>query len=195
METENKFSQVGSGAGSLSLDCQLPPTLSQKIDSHAWNTSLGSGVSLHSLEALKLSLQDRKEICPSFSPQTSCMLGFQSCSPQALYPDPHFTPSPRHHPKPFQHPRDFCCLVTQSCLILLQPHGLKPARLLCPWDSPARILEWVAISSSRGSSWPRDSIRISPHLLHDKQILNWWATREALRDFYLSLKLRCPLNL
>ena len=32
-----------------------------------------------------------------------------------------------------------------------RPHGLKPARLLSPWDSPARILEWVAISFSRES--------------------------------------------
>ena len=26
----------------------------------------------------------------------------------------------------------------------------------CPWDFPGRILEWVAISLSRGSSGPRD---------------------------------------
>ena len=29
-----------------------------------------------------------------------------------------------------------CCLVTKSCLTLLQPHGLKPDRLLCPWALP-----------------------------------------------------------
>ena len=28
-------------------------------------------------------------------------------------------------------------LVTQACLTLW-PHGLKPARLLCPWDSPGK---------------------------------------------------------
>ena len=27
----------------------------------------------------------------------------------------------------------------------LQPYGLQPARLLCPWDSQVRILEWVAL--------------------------------------------------
>ena len=27
-----------------------------------------------------------------------------------------------------------CCLVDKSCLTLLQPRGLQPARLLCPWD-------------------------------------------------------------
>ena len=29
-------------------------------------------------------------------------------------------------------------LVTQLCLTLLQPHGLQPARLLCPWDFPGK---------------------------------------------------------
>ena len=28
----------------------------------------------------------------------------------------------------------------------VRPHGLQPARLLCPWISQARILEWVAIT-------------------------------------------------
>ena len=43
----------------------------------------------------------------------------------------------------------------------LQPHGLQPARLLCLWNSPARILEWVASSYSRGSSWPRNRTWVS----------------------------------
>ena len=37
----------------------------------------------------------------------------------------------------------------------MSPHGLQPASLLCPWNFPARILEWVASSFSRGSSWSR----------------------------------------
>ena len=40
----------------------------------------------------------------------------------------------------------------------------------------ARILEWVAISSSRGSSQPRDCTQIS---CIDWQILYHWATREG----------------
>ena len=28
----------------------------------------------------------------------------------------------------------YCCSVTKSCLTLVQPHGLQPARLLCSWD-------------------------------------------------------------
>ena len=58
----------------------------------------------------------------------------------------------------------------------LWPHGLQPTRLLCPWDYPARILEWVAISSSRGSSWPRDWNHIYSWILNSWQILYHWAT-------------------
>ena len=34
-------------------------------------------------------------------------------------------------------------------------------RLLCPRDFQARILEWVAMPSSRGPSWPRDRTWVS----------------------------------
>ena len=41
-------------------------------------------------------------------------------------------------------------LVSKLFPTLLQPHGLLPARLLCPWDFPGkRVLVWVAISLSR----------------------------------------------
>ena len=43
--------------------------------------------------------------------------------------------------------------------------------------SQARILEWVAISFSRGSSWPRGRTHIS-HI--GRWILYQWPTREAL---------------
>ena len=46
---------------------------------------------------------------------------------------------------------------------------------LCP-ISQARILELVAISFSRGSSWPRDQ---TPASCIGRWILSHWATREA----------------
>ena len=52
-----------------------------------------------------------------------------------------------------------------------------------PWTvahhgiSQVRILEWVAISFSRGSSWPRNWTCIS---CTGRQILYHWATEEAL---------------
>ena len=45
------------------------------------------------------------------------------------------------------------CLVAQLCLPLLQPHGLySPPGSSVHGLFQARILEWVAISFSRGSS-------------------------------------------
>ena len=33
----------------------------------------------------------------------------------------------------------YCCSsVAKSCPTFLRPHGLKPARLLCPWDFPGK---------------------------------------------------------
>ena len=40
----------------------------------------------------------------------------------------------------------------------------------------ARVLEWVAISFSRGSSWPRDPTRVS-HIVDRRFTV--WATREV----------------
>ena len=58
----------------------------------------------------------------------------------------------------------------------LRPHGLLPTRLLRPWNLQARILEWVAISFSRGSSRPRDWTRVSRIAGRG---FNLWATRKA----------------
>ena len=43
----------------------------------------------------------------------------------------------------------------------MRPQRRQPTRLLCPWDSPGWILEWVAKPSSRGLSQPRDWTHIS----------------------------------
>ena len=51
-----------------------------------------------------------------------------------------------------------CCSVYQSFLILCNPMDCS---LLYLWIFPARILEWVAINSSRGSSRPRGRTHIS----------------------------------
>ena len=51
--------------------------------------------------------------------------------------------------------------VTQLCLILCDPMDCSPPGSSVQGISQARILEWVAISSSRGSSRPRDQTRVS----------------------------------
>ena len=53
------------------------------------------------------------------------------------------------HPSPEFH---CCCLVTKSCLTLCGPMDSSPPSSTFHGISQARILEWVAISFSRGSS-------------------------------------------
>ena len=51
--------------------------------------------------------------------------------------------------------------VTQSCLILCDPVDCSPPGSSVHGIFQARTLEWVAISSSRGSSQPKDETRVS----------------------------------
>ena len=55
------------------------------------------------------------------------------------------------------------CTHAQSCPTL-QPHGLQPTMLLCPWNFPGKntgSCHWVAISFSRGSSEPQEWTHVS----------------------------------
>ena len=53
------------------------------------------------------------------------------------------------------------CAVTQSCPTLCNPMDCRPQGSSIHGIFLARTLEWVAISSSRGSSWLRDRTRVS----------------------------------
>ena len=53
------------------------------------------------------------------------------------------------------------CLVAQSCLTLCNPMDCSPSGSTVHGISQARILEWVAIPFSRGSSPPGDQPRVS----------------------------------
>ena len=56
-------------------------------------------------------------------------------------------------------PLAFClcvCFVSQSCLTLCSPMDCSPPGSSVHGIFQARLLEWDAISYSRGSSWPRD---------------------------------------
>ena len=48
-----------------------------------------------------------------------------------------------------------------SRVLLLVPQWTIPGRLPCPWDLQARTRAWVAMPSSRGSSWHRDGTWVS----------------------------------
>ena len=66
--------------------------------------------------------------------------------------------------------------VTQSCPTLCDPMACSLPGSSVHRIFQARVLEWVAISFSRGSSWPRDRSRIS-HIAGRRFTV--WATREA----------------
>ena len=51
--------------------------------------------------------------------------------------------------------------VTQSCLTLWDPMDYSLPDSSVYGIFQARVVEWVAISFSRGSSWPRDRTRVS----------------------------------
>ena len=67
--------------------------------------------------------------------------------------------------------------VAQSCLTLCNPMDCSPPGSSVHGILQARILEWVAISFSRGSSQPRDRTQVS-HIAG--RHFNLWATSEAL---------------
>ena len=69
------------------------------------------------------------------------------------------------------------CSVAQLCPILCNPMDYSPPDSCVHGFIQARILKWVAISSSWGSSWPRDQTRVS---CIGMRILYLWATWEAL---------------
>ena len=66
--------------------------------------------------------------------------------------------------------------VAQSCPTLCDPMDCSPPGSSVHGILQARVLEWVAISFSRGSSWLRDWTQVS-HIAGRR--FNLWATREA----------------
>ena len=63
--------------------------------------------------------------------------------------------------KLFNHTMKMKVLVSQLCLTLCNPMECSLAGSSVHGILQARIVEWVAISYSRGSSWPRDQTQVS----------------------------------
>ena len=67
--------------------------------------------------------------------------------------------------------------VAQSCPTLCDPMDYSLPGSSVHWIFQARVLEWVAISFSRGSSRPRDWTQVS-HIVGRRFTI--WATRENI---------------
>ena len=68
-------------------------------------------------------------------------------------------------------------LVAQSCPTLCDPMDCSPPGSSVHGISQIRILEWLAIPFSRGSSWPRDWTQVS---CIAGRFFTIWTTREVL---------------
>ena len=75
-------------------------------------------------------------------------------------------------------------LVSQSCLTLCNPRDCSPPGSSVRGIFQARILEGVAVSFSRGSSWSRDQTQVT-HIAG--RHFNLWTTREAHIFFEIHL--------
>ena len=70
----------------------------------------------------------------------------------------------------------YLCLVAQSCQRFVTPWTISPQAPLSMGILQARILEWVAMPSTRGSSQPRDQTQVS---CNTSGFFTIGATREA----------------
>ena len=80
------------------------------------------------------------------------------------------------------------CSVAELCPVVCDcPPGTSIRGIF-----QARILEWVAVSYSRGSPWPRDQTHVS---CIGRWILYDWATREASATVNFISKIRLVLRI
>ena len=78
------------------------------------------------------------------------------------------------------------CLVTQLCLTFCNPMDCNPPGSSVDGIFQARILEWVAISFSRGLSPPRDWTHVSCIV---GGFFTHWAIREAWKNIKTQISL------
>ena len=70
----------------------------------------------------------------------------------------------------------YCCLVAKLYPNALQPHGLQPGRLLCPWDFPSKNMG-VGCCFLLQKIFPTQGS--NPHLLQGQADSYHWATWET----------------
>ena len=95
-------------------------------------------------------------------------------------------------PRPTSFWPSFSQLVAQSCPTLCHPMDCSPLGSSVHGILQAKILEWVPISFSRGSSQPRDQTRVS---CVNRRILHHCTTWEALSPHCSSAFAQAPAEL
>ena len=80
-------------------------------------------------------------------------------------------------------------LLAQSCLTLCDHMDCSPTGSSVHRIFQARILEWLAISFSRRSSWPRDQTQVS---CIAGRFFTIWATKETIWNSEVKVTQSCP---
>ena len=80
----------------------------------------------------------------------------------------------------------------ESCPTLFDPTDCSPPGSSVHGILQARILEWVAMPSSRGSSRPRDQTHISYISYIGRRVLYHRETREASKNYTLVILMNLP---
>ena len=84
----------------------------------------------------------------------------------------------------------YCACVCSVMSNPMQPRGLKPVRLLCPWNSPGKNTRVGCLVLLQGSSQPRDWTRVSCFgrqvLYHQCHLGSfwYWALKKKKKDKY-----------
>ena len=90
----------------------------------------------------------------------------------------------------------FVLLVTQSCPTLCNPMDCSPPGFSVHGILQARILEWLAMPSSRGSSRTREWTRVS---CIAGRFFTIWATKEAhiynMCEMELRMEIQCTAHM
>ena len=81
-----------------------------------------------------------------------------------------------------------CAKLLQLCPTLCSPMDCSPPGSSVHAILQARILEWVAMPSSRGSSGSRDQTHVCLHLLHCRQILYPLSHLRSPMECYSAIK-------
>ena len=113
------------------------------------------------------------------SPKWDTICRFSRC----CFLTPFLTCHPTFPLNPIQY-ESLKVLVTQSCPTLCDPMNCSSPGSSVHGNLQARILEWVAIPFSRGSSPPRDQSRVS---CITGRFFSVWATRELAGIFFSNI--------
>ena len=88
----------------------------------------------------------------------------------------------------------YACLVKKLCPSLCEPMDGSPPGFSVHEIFQARVLEWVAISYSKGSSGPRGQTRVSCISCIGRRILYSCTTWEALLEYYIPEGITIPTS-